>query len=30
MEVRELLLQKGLSQSKYVKMFDTPVSTLKD
>lgn len=30
MEVRELRLQTGLSQSKFAKMFDVPVSTLKD
>ena len=30
MEVRELRLQTGLSQSKFAKMFDIPVSTLKD
>ena len=29
-EVRELRLQTGLSQSKFAKMFDVPVSTLKD
>ena len=30
MEVTELRLQTGLSQSKFAKMFDIPVSTLKD
>ena len=30
MGVRELRLQTGLSQSKFAKMFDVPVSTLKD
>ena len=30
MEVKELRLQTGLSQSKFAKMFDIPVSTLKD
>ncbi|MBQ3514785.1 MAG: helix-turn-helix domain-containing protein [Lachnospiraceae bacterium] len=30
MEVRELRLQTGLSQSKFAQMFDIPVSTLKD
>ncbi len=30
MEVRELRLQTGLSQSKFAKMFDVPVATLKD
>lgn len=30
MEIRELRLQTGLSQSKFAKMFDIPVSTLKD
>lgn len=30
MEVRELRLQTGLSQSKFAKMFDIPVATLKD
>lgn len=30
MKVRELRLQTGLSQSKFAKMFDIPVSTLKD
>ncbi|MGN0156205.1 MAG: helix-turn-helix domain-containing protein, partial [Lachnospiraceae bacterium] len=30
MEVRELRMQTGLSQSKFAKMFDVPVSTLKD
>ena len=30
MEVRELRLQTGLSQSKFAGMFDIPVSTLKD
>ena len=30
MEVRELRLQTGLSQSKFAKMFDVPVPTLKD
>ena len=30
MEVRKLRLQTGLSQSKFAKMFDVPVSTLKD
>lgn len=29
-EVREMRLQTGLSQSKFAKMFDIPVSTLKD
>ncbi len=30
MDVKELRLQTGLSQSKFAKMFDIPVSTLKD
>ena len=30
MEARELRLQTGLSQSKFAKMFDIPISTLKD
>lgn len=30
MRVRELRLQTGLSQSKFARMFDVPVSTLKD
>ena len=30
MEVRELRLQTGLSQSKFAGMFDIPLSTLKD
>lgn len=30
MDVRELRLQAGLSQSKFAKMFEVPVSTLKD
>lgn len=30
MEVKELRLQTGLSQSKFAKMFDIPISTLKD
>ena len=30
MEVKELRLQTGLSQSKFAKMFDVPVATLKD
>lgn len=30
MEVRKLRLQTGLSQSKFAKMFEIPVSTLKD
>ena len=30
MRVRELRLQTGLSQSKFAKMFDVPVFTLKD
>jgi transcriptional regulator with XRE-family HTH domain len=30
MEVKELRIQTGLSQSKFAKMFDVPVSTLKD
>ena len=30
MGVRELRLQTGLSQSKFAKMFDVPVATLKD
>lgn len=30
MGVKELRLQTGLSQSKFAKMFDVPVSTLKD
>ena len=30
MEVKELRMQTGLSQSKFAKMFDVPVSTLKD
>lgn len=30
MGVRELRLQTGLSQSKFAKMFDIPVATLKD
>ena len=30
MDVRELRLQVGLSQSKFAKMFEVPVSTLKD
>ena len=30
MEVRELRLQTGLSQSKFAIMFDIPISTLKD
>lgn len=30
MDVRELRLRTGLSQSKFAKIFDIPVSTLKD
>ena len=30
MEVKELRIQTGLSQSKFAKMFDVPVATLKD
>ena len=30
MKVKELRLQTGLSQSKFAKMFDIPLSTLKD
>lgn len=30
MEVKELRMQTGLSQSKFAKMFDVPVATLKD
>lgn len=30
MEVRELRLQTGLSQSKFANMFDIPIATLKD
>ena len=30
MEVRELRLQTGLSQSKFAQLFDIPVPTLKD
>ena len=30
MEIRNLRLQTGLSQSKFAKMFDIPVPTLKD
>ena len=30
MKVRELRLQTGLSQSKFAKIFDIPVATLKD
>lgn len=30
MRIRELRLQTGLSQSKFAKMFDIPVATLKD
>ena len=30
MEVKNLRLQTGLSQSKFAQMFDVPVSTLKD
>ena len=30
MEIRNLRLQTGLSQSKFARLFDIPVSTLKD
>lgn len=30
MEVRNLRMQSGLSQSKFAKMFDIPLATLKD
>ncbi len=30
MEIKNLRMQTGLSQSKFAKMFDVPVSTLKD
>ncbi len=30
MEVKKLRLQTGLSQSKFAKMFDVPIATLKE
>ncbi|MGN1404972.1 MAG: helix-turn-helix domain-containing protein [Erysipelotrichaceae bacterium] len=30
MEVKQLRLQTGLSQNKFARIFDIPVSTLKD